>query len=377
MKLAFAGGGTGGHLAPAAAILEELRIQGDNTPALFLTAGRSSGGMGGVFLRSRGVSISTAVISPRRWWTIPRAIFRNFRGYRRSLRELKLDRPELVVGLGGYVSVPSVIAARRLNIPVVLHEQNRVLGRANRFLSRSAILVIGSFPFRSSAGGEKIRDGIGFPIRQSARESAPPSTATGWGLKSDRFTILILGGSQGARPVNLLIEKLLTLLKGREDSLQFIHCSGADDAVRMKEAYRVAGVEAAVFPGLDSIGWGYSLADLVVGRAGGATLSEIAYWGLPSIMIPYPWAMDDHQLENARYFASAGAALVYEQADLSETRLRDSIFHLLEDQDELKRMSSASRGLYVPGAAGRMIELFKEVINNELIYHEEHEVHEE
>ncbi len=94
-------------------------------------------------------------------------------------------------------------------------------------------------------------------------------------------------------------------------------------------------------------------------------------------MIPYPWAMDDHQLENARYFASAGAALVYEQADLSETRLRDSIFHLLEDQDELKRMSSASRGLYVPGAAGRMIELFKEVINNELIYHEEHEVHEE
>ena len=362
MKLAFAGGGTGGHLAPGAAILEELRIQGDNTPALFLTAGRSSGGMGGVFLRSRGVSISTAVISPRRWWTIPRAIFRNFRGYRRSLRELKLDRPELVVGLGGYVSVPSVLAARRLNIPVVLHEQNRVLGRANRFLSRSAILVIGSFPFRSLAGGEKIRDGIGFPIRQSARESAPPGTATGWGLKSDRFTILILGGSRGARPVNLLIEKLLPLLKGREDSLQFIHCSGADDVVRMEEAYQVAGVDAAVFLGLDSIGWGYSLADLVVGRAGGATLSEIAYWGLPSIMIPYPWAMDDHQLENARYFESAGAALVYEQADLSETRLRDSIFHLLDDQDELKRMSSASRGLYVPGAAGRMIELFKEVI---------------
>ena len=364
MKLAFAGGGTGGHLAPAVAILEELRIQGDNTPALFLTAGRSSGGMGDVFLQSRGVSISTAVISPRRWWTIPRALAKNYRGYRRSLRELRLDPPDLVVGLGGYVSVPSVLAARRLKIPVVLHEQNRVLGRANRFLSRSAIMVIGSFPFRSPAGGKKVRDGIGFPIRKPARESAPPDTAAGWGLKSDRFTILVLGGSRGARPVNLLIEKLLPLLKGREDSLQFIHCSGGDDVVMMEEAYRGAGVNASVFSGLDSIGWGYSLADMVVGRAGGATLSEIAYWGLPSILIPYPWAMDDHQLKNARYFESAGAALVYEQADLDERLLCESIDRLRGDRDELKRMSAAARGLFVPGAAGRMIEIFRKIISN-------------
>lgn len=363
MKLAFAGGGTGGHLAPAAAILEELRSRGDNSPALFLTAGRSSSGMGDIFLKNRSVDISVAVISPRRWWSVPRSVFRNYRGYRRSLRELSLDPPDLVVGLGGYVSVPSVLAARWLKIPVVLHEQNRVLGRANRFLARSAILVIGSFPFRSWDGGEKFRDGVGFPIRQSARESAPPGTATGWGLRSDRFTILISGGSRGARPVNLLIEKMLPLLKGREDSLQFIHCAGGDDAGLMEAAYRAAGVSAAVFPGLESIGWGYSLADLVVGRAGGATLSEIAYWGLPSILIPYPWAMDDHQLVNARYFESAGAALVYEQAGLTETRLCTRIFRLRGDRDELDRMSDAARGLYVPGAAGKMVDLLQEILS--------------
>lgn len=372
MKLAFAGGGTGGHLAPAVAILEELRALGDNSPVLFLTAGRSSSGMGDTFLKSRSVGISAAVISPGRWWSVPAAVFKNYRGYRRSLRELILDPPDLVVGLGGYVSVPSVLAARRLKIPVVLHEQNRVLGRANRLLARSAVIVIGSFPFCSPDGGEKMRDGVGFPVRQPARESAPPGTATEWGLGPDKFTILILGGSRGARSVNLLIERLLTLLKGREDSLQFIHCAGGDDAVMMKEAYRIAGVNAAVFSGLENIGWGYSQADLVVGRAGGATLSEIAYWGLPSILIPYPWAMDDHQLENARYFEDVGAALVYEQADLSETRLHDSIFHLLEDQDELKRMSSAARGLYVPGAAGRMIELFQEIISKKIVNREEY-----
>ena len=371
MKLAFAGGGTGGHLAPAVAILEELRSRGDNSPALFLTAGRSSMGMGDIFLQSRNISISAAIISPGRWWTVPRAVLMNYRGYRRSLREMSLEPPDLVVGLGGYVSVPSVLAARRLKIPVVLHEQNRVLGRANRFLARSAVLVIGSFPLRSGGDGEKVRDGIGFPIRQPARESAPPGTAIGWGLQSDKFTILILGGSRGARPVNLLVKKMLPLLRGREDSLQFIHCAGGDDAGMMEAAYRDAGVSAAVFPGLESVGWGYNLADLVVGRAGGATLSEIAYWGLPSILIPYPWATDNHQLENARYFESAGAALVHEQAGLDESGLCDSIFHLREDQTEMKRMSAAARGLFVPGTAGKMIELFQKIISNELIHHEE------
>jgi len=362
MKLAFAGGGTGGHLAPAAAILEELRRRGDNAPALFLTAGRSSMGMGDIFLQSRNVRISAAIISPKRWWTVPRAVLMNYRGYRRSLREMSLDPPDLVVGLGGYVSVPSVLAARRLKIPVVLHEQNRVLGRANRLLTGAAVLVIGGFPLRSGGEGEKIRDGIGFPIRKPACESAPPGTAIDWGLKSNKFTILILGGSRGARPVNLLMKKMLPLMGGREDDPQFIHCAGGEDAEMMAKAYREAGVTAAVFPGLDSIGWGYSLADLVVGRAGGATLSEIAYWGIPSVLIPYPWATDDHQLENARYFEAAGAALVHEQAGLTESGLCDSIFHLREDQAEMKRMSAAARGLFVPGAAGKMVKLFEEAI---------------
>ncbi len=127
MKLAFAGGGTGGHLAPALALLEELRARGDDSPVIFLTDGRAAPDV------VRQVRISAASFSFRRWWSIPAGLIRNYRGYRRGRSELAAACPDLVVGLGGYVSVPTVLAARRLKIPIVLHEQNAVLGRANRF----------------------------------------------------------------------------------------------------------------------------------------------------------------------------------------------------------------------------------------------------
>lgn len=362
MKLAFAGGGTGGHLAPAVGIIEELRFRGDDTLVLFLTAGRSAPGMGETFLETRAVSIRVSSISSRRWWTMPRALLNNYRGYRQSLPELRRTRPDLVVGLGGYVSVPSVLAARRLKIPVVLNEQNMVLGRANRVLSRFAELVLGSFPCFSARAGDKFRGGVGFPIRQAVREAAPPETLKEWGLKTGEFTILILGGSRGARTVNLLIKKLLPLLGEEGEGWHFIHCAGRDDVRMMERAYREAGITATVLPGLEKIGWGYSQADLVVGRAGGATLSEIAYWGLPSVLIPYPWATDDHQLKNARYFSSSGAALVYEQMAGEEDSMAESIRALKEDKDSRERMAAAARSLYVPGAAGKMLDLFQEVI---------------
>lgn len=364
MKLAFAGGGTGGHLAPAIAILEELRSRGDDSPALFLTAGRSAPGLVGAFPGSRTVSLPAASLSLRRVWSIPEGGIRNYRGYRLSLRALERAEPDLVLGLGGYVSVPPVLAARRLKVPVVLHEQNAVMGRANRFLSRFATMVIGSFPLVGRGGRRMVLNDIGFPLRLAARNDAPEGTITGWGLSRRRFTILVLGGSRGARSVNRLLEESIGAL-GKEEGLQFIHCAGPLDLDRMTGAYREGGLPAAVFEGLSTIGWGYSLADLVVGRAGGATLSEIAYWGLPSILIPYPWATDDHQLANARHFQRSGAALVYEQAEVSASLLVEVIIRLKRDREERERMSAAARRLHKPGGAGKMVDLFGEMLKDE------------
>lgn len=358
MKLAFAGGGTGGHLAPAVAILEELRAREDNSPALILTAGHATSAMGNFIDGSRTVHIPAVAVSPRKLWLIPRSILINYRGYKKSLKELRINRPDLMVGLGGYVSVPSVLAAHKLRIPVVLHEQNRIMGRANRFLVRFAVMVIGGYPLRKLKNGEKVRDGIGFPIRRLAMEKAPPGMRLTWGLKSDKFTIMVSGGSRGARSINLLIEKIIPLLIKRENTIQFIHLTGENDFGRITAAYRKSGITAAVFPSLKNIGWCYSLSDLVIGRSGGSTLSELTYWKLPSILIPYPWAVDDHQLENARYFESVGAALVYKQADLSDEQLYTDIMRLEKNRDELKRMSNSAGELYKPGAAGKIIDLF-------------------
>ncbi|MFH1039311.1 MAG: UDP-N-acetylglucosamine--N-acetylmuramyl-(pentapeptide) pyrophosphoryl-undecaprenol N-acetylglucosamine transferase [PVC group bacterium] len=363
MKIAFAGGGTGGHLAPAIAVLEELRFRGDDSPALFLTAGKTAENLGKMLPAVRSVLLPAAPLAGRRWWTIPRALMRNRRGYRLSRAELTAASPDLVVGLGGYVSAPPVLAARRLGIPVVLHEQNLVMGRANRFLARYADRVVGSYPLRLSGGAPRVLSGIGFPIRQAARLAAPEGTGAGWGLEPGRFTVLVLGGSRGARPLNRLLEEAL---RGRAipGDAQFIHCTGPDDRERMAGAYRAAGLPAAVFASLAEIGQAYSLARLVIGRAGGATLGEIAYWGLPAILVPYPLAADDHQLANARYFQEAGAALVYEQADLTAPILNAEIRRLRKEGELLKKMSAAARGLYLPGAAGRMVDIFREVLEN-------------
>ncbi len=362
MKLAFAGGGTGGHLAPAIALLEELRTRQDNSPALFLTAGRPARWLEKTVSGCRVASIPAASFTPRRWWTMPRSGLRNLRGYRRASVELAAFSPDLVIGLGGYVAVPPVLAAHRLHIPAVLHEQNVVMGRANRFLSRYSSRVICSYPVPSAGDIPGILPGIGFPVRSIARVEAGEGTLDEWGLAPGRFTVLVLGGSRGARPVNRLLEETVRRRAIPACCAQFIHCAGTEDVEKLISAYRQGGLTSAVFAELDEIGRAYSLADLVIGRAGGATLSEIACWGLPSILIPYPWATDDHQLANARYFQNAGAALVYEQAEVSPPLLVEQIRRLSGDQEERKKMTRAARGLALPGAAAKMIGIFEEVI---------------
>lgn len=363
MKLAFAGGGTGGHLAPAIALIEELRERGSDSGAIFLTAGPPVEYLSRVVPGSRVFAIPAAAISPWRPWSALSRLLLNRQGYLRSIEILKSDPPDLLIGLGGYVSLSPVLAAWWLKIPVVVHEQNRVLGRANRFLARRSVGVISSFPLRSGRHNPARVVQLGFPIRRAAREPAPKGTAAAWGLKPGRFTVLVLGGSRGARAINRLLEEVAGCLSGsaQGSEIQIIHCAGPEDSERLTQAYRERGLTAAVFPGLQKIGWAYSLAQLAVSRAGGATLGELAAWGLPAILIPYPFATDDHQLANARYFARAGGAVVYPEPEITSSLLAEEIFRLRLDPGHLREMAAAARRLGTPEAGRRIVDYLSEL----------------
>lgn len=366
MKLAFAGGGTGGHLAPAIALLEELRVRQEDSAGIFLTAGPPAAGLERAAPGSRVFSIPAAAISSRRPWRIPSRLLTNRRGYLHSIEILKSGRPDLVIGLGGYVSVPPVLAARRLKIPAVCHEQNRVLGRANRFLARGPIRLIASFPLRDFRKDPGRVVCLGSPVRRSALAPAPEGTAAAWGLTPERFTVLVLGGSRGARAINRLLEAAAGCWSGSGEGreIQVIHCAGTEDVGRLERAYRERGLTAAVFPGLEKIGWAYSLADLAVSRAGGATLSELAAWGLPAILIPYPFATDDHQQANARYFQKAAAAVVYPEPEITASLLAREVVRLCSQPELRRAMAAAARGLHTPNAAGKIIDYLGNLIGN-------------
>jgi len=366
MKLAFAGGGTGGHLAPAIALLEELENRGEGAAGIFLTSGIPAARLARSAPGSRVFSIPSASLSLRRPWRLPLRLTCVRRGYLRSLEILRRFRPDLVVGLGGYVSVPPVLAARRLKIPAVCHEQNRIPGRANRLLARGSIKLIASFPLRPG----KVDPGrvacLGAPVRRAALVPAPEGTAGSWGLEPGIFTVLVLGGSRGARAINRLLEAAAAELAGAGpgEGIQVIHCAGGEDAGRLDLAYRESGLTAAVFSGLEEIGWAYSLADLAVSRAGGATLSELAAWGLPSLLVPYPHATEDHQLANALYFQRAGAAVVRPEREIAVPVLLGEISRIRSDPELCRRMGAAARGLYRPDAAEEIIGYLERLVKN-------------
>ncbi|MDP8234931.1 MAG: UDP-N-acetylglucosamine--N-acetylmuramyl-(pentapeptide) pyrophosphoryl-undecaprenol N-acetylglucosamine transferase [Candidatus Erginobacter occultus] len=366
MNLVFAGGGTGGHLAPAIALLEELRSRDDDSGGLFLTAGGPAEALARSAPGSRVISIPSAAISPVRPWRLPARLLTIRRGYRRSLKVLEKQRPDLVIGLGGYVSLPPVLAARRLKIPAVCHEQNRVLGRANRFLARGPVRVIASFPLLPGRFDPSRVVRLGAPVRRAALEAAPENTAAAWGLEPGKFTVLVLGGSRGARAINRMLEAASGCWSGSGEAreIQLIHCAGPEDRRRLESAYRQRGVTAVVFAGLEKIGWAYSLADLAVSRAGGATLSELAAWGLPALLIPYPFATDDHQQENARYFGEASAAVVHPEREITAPLLAREISRFRSRPQLRERMAASARGLHTPGAAKQIIDYLRNLADN-------------
>ena len=347
MRIVLAGGGTGGHLFPGIALAEELRRRDPTTRIVLLCTRRDEAYEG-----TQALGISSEVLPSTNRGPLPRRLLALAPALLRAMRVLGRFRPDVVIGLGGYGSVAPVVCAALRGIPCMLLEQNVVPGRSNRLMSHLADEV--ACQWEESAGYLRRRDKVrvtGNPVRAAIRRHGRAEAAAALGLDPALPTLLVMGGSQGARPLNELAVEALPTLRERGARLQFVHLAGEADLERVRAAYEQQGLAARVFGFLVDMALAYSACDLVLSRAGGTSIAELTALGLPMILVPYPHAMDNHQHLNARVLELAGAALLLEQATLSPHRLAHHVSELLGDRARLAHMARQSQRFGVPRAA--------------------------
>lgn len=347
MKVLFAAGSSGGHIFPAIAAATELKNMDKAGDIRFVGGSRD---IDREILGNAGYKYYS--ISSRN---------RIMKDLVSSFVILRKFRPDLAVGFGGYVSFPVLVTARILGIPTMVHEQNVFPGLANRMLSKFAnkiaVSFIGSnnFFMRKKAVVE-----TGNPLRPTLVKMGRAEALAKLGLDEKKFTILITGGSQGAHFIN---EAVLAALNGMDkvslNAIQIIHLSGAGDYEMVAAGYKSLDVVSRVFSFFTLMDEAYSASDLVISRAGATTISELALFEKPAILIPYP-SPKVHQLENARFLEKNGAAIVIEQAGFSNGRFTSVILDLITDRDRLRLMSEKARSLSRPDAAKR---LAQEIVN--------------
>jgi UDP-N-acetylglucosamine--N-acetylmuramyl-(pentapeptide) pyrophosphoryl-undecaprenol N-acetylglucosamine transferase len=268
------------------------------------------------------------------------------------VRELK---PVCVVGFGGYVTGPGGLAAKLAGVPLIIHEQNAVAGTANRSLASFAARVCEAFPQTFAASAK--RRTTGNPVRAELFFETPRQALAG-----RKPRLLVLGGSLGAEPLNKLLPEALAQVPA-ELRPEVFHQAGKNHDEVTTERYRAAGVEAQVAPFIKDMAQAYGWADLVVCRAGALTISELAAAGLPSLLVPLPHAIDDHQSRNAEYLAREGAAFVMPQATTGAAEMAARLKEVLMQPEQLKRMATTARQLAKPDATNTVVDVCLEVVH--------------
>lgn len=337
-------GGTGGHVFPGLAVAEALRGRGHDVVWLGSAHGPEKRWVPGA-----GIPLERLAVTGLRgrgmagWLASPARLSR---ALREALRILDRQRPDAALSLGGFAAGPGGVAAWRRGIALLVHEQNAVAGLTSRVLARLARRVMTGFP--GVLPGAEV---VGNPVRRDVAALPPPRER--FANRDGTPGLLVLGGSQGARRLNELMPRALGNLP-REHRPTVRHQCGERHLETTHEAYRKAGVEAEITPFIEDMAGAYGWADLVVARAGALTLAELAAAGVGSLLVPYPFAVDDHQAENARYFVDAGAAEMHREAALDERLLQQRLSELLADRARLADMASAARRLARVDAAERL-----------------------
>jgi len=356
LKIVIAGGGTGGHLFPGIAIAQEFEARNAASRIIFMSTGnpleRSVLSKTGYRLQT----ITAAGIKGLGLWNQIRSGLKIPKGILEANRILKKISPDLTIGLGSYSAGPVVFAAWLRRIPIVVHEQNILPGITNRILSRFANRIFISFEnTRSYMEPQKVH-WTGNPVRQEILDSADRFKDTKNDESGDRpFTVLILGGSQGAHRINMAVIEALDHLRHLEH-LHFVHQTGQADEQPVRQAYRQSKVGGTVQAFFDNMAEQYGRADLIICRAGATTVAEVTALGKAVIFIPFPFAADNHQVLNAGSLSDEGAAEMLIEKDLSGKILSEKIKYYAAHPAKLEDMSARAKQFGKPDAAKNIVD---------------------
>lgn len=344
-------GGTGGHIFPALAVADVLRAR--NVPVVWLGA---EGAMETRLVPEHGIELDTIAISGLRGkgtLALLGAPVRVMRAIRAAGFVLRRRAPRAVVSFGGFAAGPGGMAARLMGTPLLVHEQNRAPGFTNRVLARFSRRVLTGFPGAFPAREEH----VGNPVRSVI--AALPEPSVRMAGREGPLRVLVLGGSQGARGLNLAVPEALAALKG-DVAIDVRHQCGQKMHAEALRAYADAGVDARVETFITDMAAAYAWADVVVCRSGASTLAELCAAGLGSVLVPFPQAVDDHQTRNAEYLVEHDAAVLLKQGEDLAPRLRDVLRALATDPARRLSMAMAARTLAKPDAAERIADVILE-----------------
>lgn len=347
-------GGTGGHIYPALAVAEHLRTR--NIRTVWLGSHR---GLEARVVPEAGILLYTITISGLRgrslWRWLIAPFFVTFALVQALLAIVRI-RPQLVLGMGGFASGPGGLAARMCGRPLVIHEQNAIPGLTNALLARIATTVLEGFPGAFPTKRHAVT--VGNPVRESIFSVPPPQNRE---LGSDTFRILVIGGSRGAQALNEAVPRAIDEVDAH--ALEVWHQAGAGNESVTRNCYKQTNAEVRVTAFIDDMAAAYAWASIAICRAGAITVGELAAAGVAAILVPFPYAVDDHQTANAAYLVDANAAiLVAEGPDFSH-RLAHAVGQLHGDRQQVIRIASRARELAKPYAAAQVADYCMELLD--------------
>ena len=355
-RVLIAGGGTGGHLFPGLAVVEELRRRLPQLDVLFVGTSR---GIESRLLPARGERLVRVEVKPllgRTPLEMARSVAELPRATLEAIGVVRSFKPDLALGLGGYAAGPVLLAAATLRIPSALLEQNAQVGLTNRLLAKTVGRAY--LTYEQTAGqfrGDRARV-VGNPVRRAFVEAARMAAHDPAGIDARGRSVLVIGGSQGARGLNEHVPDALARAGVAKLGIQVVHQAGAAMLEQVQARYAAHGISAHVVPFIDDMVRAYIDASLVIARAGASTLAELSAIGRPGILVPLPTSAGGHQLVNARAFEHAGAGIAVEEHELDPARLGAQIAELLADRVRRTRMAHAARRLAKPEAAAAIVD---------------------
>ena len=338
-------GGTGGHIFPALAVADMLRAQGWRVT--WLGAPNSMEAELIPKHRYEMAWVRFSGVRGKGWLRLLTLPFDLLIALWQSAAAILRSRPDVVLGMGGYITFPGGMMAALLRRPLVIHEQNSIAGMSNRVLARIAQKVLSGFP-------DVLPKAIwcGNPVRSDI--AALPDPRQRYAARSGKLNVLVVGGSLGARALNETLPQALALLQPEMRPI-ILHQTGKQHFAAVQQAYQQAGVQADIKPFIDEMAKHYGNADLVICRAGALTVAELAAAGVASILIPFPFAVDDHQTHNARFLSNAGAAVLLPQNELSAEKLAQLL--QVMSREKLSVMAQQARSVAKADAAQRVAQV--------------------